>query len=58
MKLFSIQKIFQILENVCRKIKQKEYWIDRSGKTHKFKGDLSEWLIENRNIVFRADDKN
>ena len=24
MKLFSIQKIFQILENVCRKIKQKE----------------------------------
>ena len=21
--------------------KQKEYWIDRSGKIHKFKGDLS-----------------
>lgn len=34
------KKKYNIERNKERK--QKEYWIDRSGKTHKFKGDLSE----------------
>lgn len=58
MRLSSIQKIFQILENVCRKIKQIElynYLTPTREKKIKLYKELKEKEIRLEKLIFRYD---